>query len=89
MQIKRDGIITVDTGPKVAMEIERLNERTREVNTAHARGEITLKALSVVLQRVEIHRQMTICHALAAALGDEVPALVTEFEIQKPFRPFY
>jgi hypothetical protein len=43
-------------GPKVAEEIDMLYERMRELNTAHTQGEITLKALSVELQRVEIQR---------------------------------
>jgi len=59
-------------GPKVVGEIERLNERMRELNAAHTRGEITLKALSVESQRIEIQRHLTLCLALAAAPRDEV-----------------
>lgn len=76
-------------GLKVAAEIKRLNERIRELNAAHSRGEITLKALSVELQRFEIQRHLILCLALAAAPRDEVPALVVVLvnsrEIMKVF----
>jgi hypothetical protein len=48
----------------------------RELNTAHSRGEISLKALFLESQRVDIHRHLALCLALAAAPRDEVPALV-------------
>jgi hypothetical protein len=66
----------MEAGGKVAAEIERLNERMRELNTANSHGEITLKSLSVEAQPVEIRRHLTLCLALAAAPRDEVPALV-------------
>jgi hypothetical protein len=48
----------------------------RDLNTEYSRGQITLKALSVESQRIEIQRHSTLCLALSAASGDEVPALL-------------
>ena len=54
-------------GPKVAAEVKRLNQRESDLATSHARGDISIEAMTVELQRLEIQRHLTLCVALVAA----------------------
>ncbi len=76
-------------GPKVTVEIKRLDDRQQELNSAYARGEIAMVPLSIELQRIFIQRHLTLCIALAAAPRDEalqlVVVLANHREIMKVF----